>query len=198
MSTITPMIQTPSVNFKGSVKRSDKGTPYYATDMGAKLFGGIGAAATVINTLALPNKAATFIGSAIGAGILYSFGHYIDNKRNQHAAEAADYIRAVGAQKALENNDKIRVADNGHLYYHSNDGRKYLTGICAGLGAIGGIGSAMFVNELAKNVPNMPKFSKAGAMLAFPLLGAAYGAFCGWIDGLIVDWLNNRSAKKHA
>ena len=197
MNMIHPIYHNSSTNFRGEVRTTPNGNTYYATDMGGKFMGGMVAVNAILKLPTSPSKGGTLVGGAISTGISYALGNYVDNKRNEHAALATDYIHTVGTNKALQTHDRIEVADNGHLYYNSNDGRKYLTRFGAVAGGVSGLLGAMFTSFVMKHVPKMPKVPMAGALIAFPILGAGFGAICGWINGAITDWLNNRSARKH-
>ncbi len=180
--------QTPS--FRGKWDRTNKGTPYYKTNVGTFL-GGVGAGMTLLETIvnvthgSKEERTISAIAGLIEIPLGIYLGRYIDKKRNAKAQDIADFTRKVGVEKALVACDELEVSKNNRVYYKSKEGKR----VCTKFGAVlGGVASlvAMFGNA-------------QGAFKVFaPLLGIGVGAGLGWIKGWFADWLTNISARKHS
>ena len=175
--------------FKGSYDTTDKGVPYYKTNNALK----VGAVYGGIDMLLGNSK----IIGLVGLGIDLAIGAFLDYKRNQKAAEAADYINAVGAKRALAEREDIYISNvNGKPYYHSNVGAKYGTAIGAGIGAIFGVlpSSVMVAAGLGKAKNKEPA---AAGILSFAMI-TGITALGGFILGKISDYFTNKAAEKNA
>lgn len=185
-------------SFRGDFRKTDKGNQYYAVNTVRNInlaFVGLDAVgATILNP-----KSLIFI---FPTGAFYGWiGSHVDNKRNKKAAEAADLIQEKGLQKALELNDRIDT-NKGKPYYKSNEGVKFYTKWGAISGAVAGglvallsvCGAKGFNKRLEEK---LGKNAKPIIML-LPVTAAISGAFSGWINGLISDYITNIKAKRHA
>ena len=184
-----------NVNFRGAKAVTENGTEYYKTNNGLKVgavYGGIG----VLGSL-MPGESK--IGGLIGLGLHSGIGAFIDHMRNKHAAEAADYIKAVGLKKALETRDDIELSANQKPYYRSKDGMKYGTTIGAIIGALIGFfpGLALAIGG-ASALKGKQKGVAAGAGVLFAGLVTGITALGGLILGKITDHYTNKAAAKNA
>lgn len=181
-------------NFKGEVRTTKRGNKYYATHTATTFLASVGLIGAAMNVIAAKKDTSKLIKSGIAIGVGLLAGLYTDKKRNEHAAEKADLIQRIGAKRAYMSDDRIELSENRHLYYKSNDGKKYLTRLYTVWGAI--LGAAMAVSN--KRMEGMPEMSKTMKRVVAPIISTATGALTGLINGAITDWINNRTAKKHA
>ena len=185
-------------NFKGKMVTTDNGTEYYKTNNGLKVgatYGGIGVLASF-----MPYTDTGKIGALIGLGVHSGIGAYIDYKRNQHAAEAADYIRKVGVKNAVLTREDIELNDNNKPYYKSKDGGKYGTIIGAAMGAIIGLFPTAMMATIGMSglKRGKDKLAVAGSSVLLFALSTGLMALGGFIMGKITDYFTNRAARKHA
>ena len=178
--------------FKGSYALTDNGNEYYKTNNGFK----VGAVYGGINFISGLFSGA-FIAGAIEGGLHTGISAFIDYKRNQKAAEAADYINKVGVRQAVMTRDDIYLStNNGKPYYKSNVGGKYGTAIGAGIGALFGIlpGSILTATGLGK----LRSKEVAAAGIALVAILTSAFALGGFILGKITDYFTNKAAEKNA
>ena len=94
--------------------------------------------------------------------------------RNQKAKKAADLIAKKGII-ATEENSNINMAENGRLYYRSNEGLKW--------GALLGVAFNTCSNLVCGSKLTPTKLLS--------------GAFSGLAMGVIADFITNKNAKKY-
>ena len=179
--------------FKGSYDTTDKGVPYYKTNNALKVgavYGGIGALGSLF-----PGESK--IGGLIGLGLHSAIGAFLDYKRNQKAAEAAEYIKTAGAKQALATREDIYISSvNGRPYYHSNVGAKYGTAIGAGIGAIIGILPSSVITAAGLGKAKDKELATAG-VLSFAII-TGITTLGGFILGKISDYFTNKAAERNA
>lgn len=181
-------ITNKTINFKGSWDNTPAGNPYYKTNAG-KIMGAVGAASFVLDSIIERpgmNKTAVLMTTLFGIGTQFMAGWYADKNRNQKVAQAEDYIKTHGLRKALEYNRNLDISKENKVYYQSKEGKKLFTQ----LGVWSGLLFGMPVITSGKVKP--------GLKIIISLLAAGMGAIGGLIDGAIVDYFANRTAKKYS
>ena len=108
------------------------------------------------------------------AGLSLGCGAFVDYMRNQKAKKAADLIAKKGIM-ATEENSNINMAENGRLYYRSNEGLKW--------GALLGVAF-----HTCSNLVCGSKITPAKLLS---------GALTGLVMGVIADSITNKNAKKY-
>lgn len=175
------------VNFKGSWDTTSNGNPYYKTNAG-KIMGAMGAASFALNSITERpgmSKTAMLMSVLFGIGTHFLVGWYADKNRNQKVADAEDYINKYGLEKALENNENLDIDKNNKVYYKSKEGKRLFTQLGAWSGLLVGM-------------PFIMSKAKPAAKILVTMFSLGLGALGGLLDGLIVDYFANRTAKKYS
>ena len=193
--------QTPS--FRGKWDRTDKGTPYYKTNVGLKAGAVMAVPAALfwatqksaekqmdmLKNLNVPDELLTNI--KVGAERVYKYkylfaaiaavssvgcGILIDYLRNKKAQETADAVKANGAKAVLMSDESVELSRKRRAYYKSGEGFK----LGGALGAVCGLMHGAMAS----------KTFSIGSAIILGLGGLAMGS--------IVDHYTNKDAHKHA
>ncbi len=176
--------KTPS--FKGKWDSTKDGNKYFKTNAGT-VMGVLGALGSLTDVAGEKgNKSALLLSVLFGAGLNLATGIYVDKRRNQKVAEAEDYINRAGVEKALQDIEKLDVTDEGKVYYKSTEGVRFYTQVGAWLGL-----STVMPFLLSSKVGMKQK-------VLFAITGLGVGTLAYWLDGKIVDYFSNRTAKKYS
>lgn len=119
------------------------------------------------------------IGLLLSAGV----GLLIDKSTNKKRAELEEKVNSLGADKALAENKRARMSNNGNIYYETNEGKKWMSAYCTTISTVSALLSAKHLK--AKAIP-------------LALFSAAFAAVGGLVAGSISDACANKSARKAA
>ena len=200
-------------NFKGSMKRTEQGNPYYKTNSGTKIGAGF-AALTLLSgagSIAMGNfinKAAGNLGKEltqtetvntrlvgdfykklgkysmlVGIPMYLGCGMIVDYLRNQKAKKAADLVHQAGIKNAMIQDRDIAISPRRQPYLNSDSGAKN----GAILGAV--------VNPLATLIlwPVTNKFNqqffKSAGMSGMPKMSKVPSLIMSCLTGAFGGWL---------
>lgn len=183
MLNVSNAVSQSDCNFKGSLKKTDKGTDYYNTNSAIKIgapLAGLAALGTGYNYYSnsatknllknLPSDLAADVLKDIKSslkqnkkfillsGLTAIVGHlgissYIDYKRNQKAKEIADLAKNNNVE-ALKSEQQVTISKNGKVCLNSNTGAKLGGWLGAAYGLLMGSISAIHSNKQQKDIMN--------------------------------------------
>lgn len=120
----------------------------------------------------------------IAAGVSLGCGMLVDALRNKRARESAEFVKQVGAKKAVMESDTISLSNKGRPYYDSKIGKEYGFALGAGCGFIN------YAMNYSKHNPQKGMAALLGSVISYGLGGLLMGA--------IADNNTNSDARKHA